>query len=95
MCAAAIRQSGFKEYIYGTSIDHLFRNGWPQILIASHEVVAQSWPLGTGVKVLGSVGTDFTNPLFDWQYRSNVSCPKGCDRAHADSRTSTCTRLST
>ncbi|KAL5338382.1 cytidine deaminase-like protein [Aspergillus crustosus] len=28
MCASAIRWTGFKEYIYGTSIDVLVKHGW-------------------------------------------------------------------
>ena len=94
MCAAAIRQAGFKEYIYGTSIDHLFKAGWDQILISSQDVVAASWPLGTAVKVLGSVGTEFTDPLFDWQYQENVTCPKGCERNIKKGGASICTRRS-
>ena len=54
--------------------------GWSQIMIPSHEVVERSWPFGTGVKVLGSVGADFTDPLFEWQFQTDASCPKGCKR---------------
>ncbi|CRK28731.1 hypothetical protein BN1708_004714 [Verticillium longisporum] len=28
MCASAIRWAGFREYVYGTSIDELVRRGW-------------------------------------------------------------------
>jgi tRNA(Arg) A34 adenosine deaminase TadA len=95
MCASAIRQAGFREYIYGTSIDHLFKAGWGQILISSQEVVAQSWPLGTAVNVLGSIGTEFTDPLFDWQYQEKVACPSGCERTKSEPGTTTCVRGST
>ncbi|CAK5263307.1 unnamed protein product [Mycena citricolor] len=37
-CAAAIRWSGFREYIYGTSIETLIRQGWGQIRISSAEI---------------------------------------------------------
>ena len=94
MCASAILQAGFREYIYGTSIDHLFKSGWGQILISSQEVVAQSWPLGTAVKVLDSIGTEFTDPLFEWQYQEKVNCPSGCHRTMGLPGTTTCSRNS-
>ena|SRR5579862_7343863 len=84
MCASAIRWAGFKEYIYATTIDHLVKKGWGQILIPSHEVVERSWPVGSGVKVIGSVGTEFTDPLFEWQHQDGGLCPKGCVRSHSD-----------
>jgi len=90
MCASAIRYAGFKEYIYGTSIDHLVKSGWSQILISSQEVQAQSWLYGTGVKVIGSVGTEFTNPLYEWQYQDYKPCPAGCGRVNVTGGVSTC-----
>ena len=81
MCDSAIRWSGFKEYIYGTSIDYLTKTGWPQILIPSHEVVARSWSFATGVSVLGNVGAEgVTNGLFEWQFMDEGGCPHGCER---------------
>jgi tRNA(Arg) A34 adenosine deaminase TadA len=94
MCAAAILQARFKEFIYGTSMDHLSKVGWGQVLISSHEVVAAGWSLGTGLNVLGSVGTEFTDPLFDWQYQENVACPMGCERKNSIGGTTTCRRSS-
>lgn len=38
MCASAIRWAGFREYVYGTTIDRLIETGWPQIRIASSDV---------------------------------------------------------
>jgi tRNA(Arg) A34 adenosine deaminase TadA len=90
MCASSIRWSGFREYIYGTTINHLSEVGWGQILIPSEEVVARSWPFGTGVNVLGSVGTEFTDPLFDWQFQEDADCPKGCRRINSTGETTTC-----
>jgi tRNA(Arg) A34 adenosine deaminase TadA len=90
MCASAIRWAGFKEYIYGSTIEHLAKGGWGQILIPSQDVVAASWPLGTGVKVVGSVGTEFTDPLFEWQFRGDGECPEGCIRVNSTGGTTTC-----
>lgn len=95
MCTGAIRQAGFKEYIYGTSINHLFEVGWGQILVPSHEIVAAGWPLPTTCKVIGSVGTEFTDPLFEWQYKEDVPCPNGCGRVlKVGEKTTTCEKLS-
>lgn len=80
MCASAIRWAGFREYIYGTSIDYLTKVGWSQILIPSHEVVSRSWSFGTGVSVLGNVAAEgVTNGLFEWQFME-AGCPRGCER---------------
>jgi len=92
MCVSAILQAGFREYIYGTSIDHLFQV-WVGInLISSQEAVTQSWSLATAVKVLGSIGTEFTDPLFEWQYQENVNCRSGCDGTMGLPGTTTCQR---
>jgi tRNA(Arg) A34 adenosine deaminase TadA len=93
MCTSAIRYAGFREYIYATTIDHLVQVGWSQILIPSQEVIERSWLWGTGVKVLGSVGADFTDPLFEWQYQDGGACPKGCSRSKGDGG-KTCTASS-
>src|SRR2546423_1492488 len=80
MCASAIRWAGFREYIYGTSIDYLTKVGWSQILIPSHEVVSRSWSFGTGVSVLGNVAAEgVTNGLFGWQDMGGGG-PRGCGR---------------
>jgi tRNA(Arg) A34 adenosine deaminase TadA len=92
MCASAIRWAGFKEYIYGTTIDHLVKSGWGQILISSEDVVAASWPMGTGVKVMGCVGTEFTDGLFEWQFQGDVRCPSGCARTNSTGGTTTCSK---
>jgi tRNA(Arg) A34 adenosine deaminase TadA len=90
MCASAIRWAGFREYIYGSTINHLVQVGWGQITIPSQYIVEQSWILGTGVTVMGSVGTDFTDPLFEWQYQESVGCPAGCGRTNSTGGTTTC-----
>jgi tRNA(Arg) A34 adenosine deaminase TadA len=93
MCASAILQAGFREYVYGTSINHLFQSGWDQILIPSSEVVSKGWPLAKPVKVLGSVGTQFTDGLFEWQFQEHTSCPKGCERMKGVEGSMTCTPI--
>ncbi|KAK3323816.1 guanine deaminase [Cercophora scortea] len=80
MCASAIRWAGFKEYIYGTSIDTLIEKGWGQIRISSLDVVAQSFDLSKPTRLLGEILTNETDPYFSWQFDPSYSCPKGCKR---------------
>lgn len=80
MCASAIRWAGFREYVYGTSIDTLMEKGWRQIRIASAEVVAQSHDLGKPVRMLGGVLTAETDPYLAWQFDPAAGCPGGCVR---------------
>ncbi|GJC81686.1 guanine deaminase [Colletotrichum liriopes] len=54
MCASAIRWAGFKEYVYGTSIETLVQKGWGQIHIGSSLTKMRFAPgvaLGIGIKV--------------------------------------------
>ncbi len=80
MCASAIRWAGFREYIYGTSIETLIRKGWGQIRISSLDVVRESVDLPHQVRLLGDVLTNETDPSFSWQFDPEVACPKGCGR---------------
>ncbi|KAL4959680.1 nucleoside deaminase [Aspergillus stella-maris] len=83
MCAAAIRWAGFKEYVYGTSIQTLTTFGWEQIQISSLEVFNRSCDLGTPLPLtIAEVNPKVTDPLFRWQFDSSVSCPAGCSRSH-------------
>ncbi|EEY21456.1 FCY1p [Verticillium alfalfae VaMs.102] len=81
MCASAIRWAGFREYVYGTSIDELVRRGWDQIRIASREVFAMSVDLPRQTALIGAVLTNETNPLFSWQFDHSAPCPPGCSRS--------------
>jgi tRNA(Arg) A34 adenosine deaminase TadA len=90
MCASAIRWAGFREYVYGTSINGLVQMGWPEILIPSDYVVEKSWRLATPVSVAGSIGTIFTDPLFAWQFQESFPCPDGCIREDLSGGKSTC-----
>jgi tRNA(Arg) A34 adenosine deaminase TadA len=83
MCASAIRWAGFKEYVYGTSIDRLIETGWGQIDIASSEVFKQSWNLGTSTKFVSEVLTNETDPYFLWQFQADYPCPGGCSRGES------------
>ncbi|KAI1499452.1 cytidine deaminase-like protein [Biscogniauxia marginata] len=80
MCASAIRYAGFKEYIYGTSIDKLVERGWSQIHISSLEVFRQSFDLPHPSRLINDVLANETDPYFSWQYDSTYPCPKGCSR---------------
>ncbi|KAI1381417.1 cytosine deaminase [Hypoxylon crocopeplum] len=80
MCASAIRWAGFREYVYGTSIDTLIAQGWGQIRIASMEVFRQSFDLPNPGRLIAEVMTNETDPFFAWQYDPDYPCPKGCSR---------------
>jgi tRNA(Arg) A34 adenosine deaminase TadA len=80
MCASAIRWSGFKEYIYATSIDTLVEKGWGQISISSAEVFAQSEKLPGKTALIGDLLANETDLLFSWQFDGRFPCPEGCER---------------
>jgi tRNA(Arg) A34 adenosine deaminase TadA len=80
MCASAIRWAGFREYIYGTSIDTLIEKGWGQIHISSMEVFQQSFDLPHLTRLLAEVLTNETDPYFLWQFDPSQPCPTGCVR---------------
>ncbi|TBU50504.1 cytidine deaminase-like protein [Dichomitus squalens] len=80
MCASAIRWSGFREYIYGTSIDSLIEQGWDQIRVPSISIFGQSFDLPTQARLLGGVLTNETDPLFFWRFNPDFPCPTGCAR---------------
>ncbi|EMF10867.1 cytidine deaminase-like protein, partial [Sphaerulina musiva SO2202] len=81
MCASAIRWAGFKEYIYGTSIDTLIEKGWRQIRISSREVFEKAWEVqGAGTRFIGGVLGNETDGFFGWQFDPEGRCPEGCGR---------------
>ena len=80
MCASAIRWAGFKEYVYGTSINTLISKGWSQIAISSYDVFQQSSSLGTVTSYLGGVLENETDQSFSWQFSTSYPCPRGCSR---------------
>ncbi|KAI1649508.1 cytidine deaminase-like protein [Daldinia loculata] len=80
MCASAVRFAGFKEYVYGTSIDTLVERGWDQIQIPSAEVFRRSSGLPSSSTLIADVLTNETDPLFAWQNDPQYPCPRGCSR---------------
>lgn len=80
MCASAIRWAGFREYIYGTSIDTLVEKGWGQIRISSLDVVAASFDLSNPTRLMGGMLANETDPYFLWQFDGGYPCPEGCAR---------------
>ena len=80
MCASAIRWAGFREYIYGTSIDYLIEKGWGQIRISSMEIFRQSFDLPGATKFVPEVLTNETDGYFSWQFDPEAPCPAGCAR---------------
>ncbi|KAK2025740.1 hypothetical protein LX32DRAFT_655215 [Colletotrichum zoysiae] len=80
MCASAIRWAGFKEYVYGTSIDTLVEKGWGQINVNSSYIFAQSTGLPRQTGLVGPVLTNETDVFFSWQYVPDAPCPQGCSR---------------
>ncbi|KAH6656199.1 cytidine deaminase-like protein [Truncatella angustata] len=88
MCASAIRWAGFKEYVYGTSIDKLVKSGWHQMNISSQEIFDRSNTLAHSTVLIGHVLANETDPYFRWQFAPGTPCPEGCSRlvdgCHAD-----------
>ncbi|KAF2758318.1 guanine deaminase [Pseudovirgaria hyperparasitica] len=80
MCASAIRWSGFREYIYGTSIDALIVEGWGQIRVPSIDIFRESFDFPYQSRLLGGLLANETDPLFQWQFNPDAACPLGCQR---------------
>ncbi|KAH8651254.1 nucleoside deaminase [Xylariales sp. PMI_506] len=80
MCASAIRWAGFREYIYGTSIEYLVQKGWGQIHITSEQIFSQSDDLPHPGRLVGDVLANETDPFFAWQFDPTQPCPRGCQR---------------
>ncbi|KAK8039952.1 hypothetical protein PG993_008363 [Apiospora rasikravindrae] len=81
MCASAIRWAGFREYVYGTSIDTLIARGWGQIRVASADIFRQSFDLPYPSRLIGDVLVNETDLYFGWQFDSEAPCPPGCGRS--------------
>jgi tRNA(Arg) A34 adenosine deaminase TadA len=80
MCASAIRWAGFKEYVYGTSIDTLIEKGWGQLRISSMEIWRQSFDMPNMGRLIPEVLVNETDPYFSWQFDPTAPCPGGCSR---------------
>jgi tRNA(Arg) A34 adenosine deaminase TadA len=97
MCAAAIRWAGFKEYVYGTTIEHNYNAGWGVLTLSSYDIFQQSRALpGIQTMMLGSILTNETDPLFSWQYQPDAPCPNRCVRVESTTRAgTTCSNVTT
>ncbi|KAJ7118813.1 cytidine deaminase-like protein [Mycena epipterygia] len=90
MCASAIRWAGFKEYVYGTTIEHNYNVGWGVMTISSYDIFQQSRQLpGFQTLMLGQILTNETDPLFSWQYNESYPCPGNCTREYSAARGAT------
>ncbi|KAJ6620282.1 cytidine deaminase-like protein [Mycena sp. CBHHK59/15] len=90
MCASAIRWAGFKEYIYGTTIQHNYNVGWGVMTLSSYDIFQQSRQLpGVQTLMLGQILTNETDPLFSWQYNETYPCPGNCTREYSAARGAT------
>ncbi|OQD91106.1 hypothetical protein PENANT_c001G01504 [Penicillium antarcticum] len=85
MCASAIRWAGFREYVYGTSIDTLIQKGWGQIRISSMDIFEASYDLPSQSRLMGGILANETDPYFLWQYDPSYPCPSGCSRTKSGS----------
>lgn len=81
-CASAIRWAGFREYIFGTTMESLVQQGWTQIRVPSTEIFQRSFDLPNQARLMGNVLTNETDPLFFWQFNPGYPCPEGCARAN-------------
>ncbi|TQN68574.1 Guanosine deaminase [Colletotrichum shisoi] len=95
MCASAIRWAGFKEYVYGTTIQHNYNVGWGVMTLSSYDVFQQSRQLpGYQTVMVGQILTNETDPLFSWQYNASAPCPNECFRVPSATRgETTCSNI--
>ncbi|KAE8368709.1 hypothetical protein BDV27DRAFT_121853 [Aspergillus caelatus] len=87
-----IRWAGFKEYVYGTSIDTLVRKGWSQIHISSLEVFRASLDLMSPTVLIGDVLVNETDPYFLWQFDPAYPYPDDCSHSGNGTRCRVFTR---
>ncbi|KAK1585605.1 cytidine deaminase-like protein [Colletotrichum navitas] len=94
-CASAIRWAGFKEYVYGTTIQHNYNVGWGVMTLSSYDVFQQSRQLpGHQTVMIGQILANETDPLFSWQYNASAPCPNECFRVPSAARGgSTCSNV--
>lgn len=87
MCASAIVWTGFREMVFGTSIERLVAMGWPQIRVDSRVIFKGSWDLRRErTKWVGSVLPNETDKVFSWQFQEGMDCPVGCERKEESGR---------
>jgi len=87
MCASAISWTGFREMIFGSSIAKLVEMGWPQIRVDSRQIFEASWDIRRRRTAwVGSVLSNETDKVFEWQFQPVVECPMGCARKEIGGR---------
>lgn len=80
MCTSAIHWAGFREYIFGTSIETMVRKGWGGMRMPSLEVLRTAFNPPLATRVMGGVLSNETDAYFTWQYDPENGCPEGCER---------------
>jgi len=87
MCMSAIRFTVLKEVVYGTSIEFLHANGWPQSSLFNQDIQQATNQCNFGndgtamqTRVVKLVLNNETNPYFAWQFNPSAPCPTGCHR---------------
>lgn len=81
MCAAAIRWSGFKELVFGTTIQSLRAYNWEIMTLPARDLFKYTTELPAGTTAIaGGVLANETDPYFKWQYTRGTGCPPGCKR---------------
>ncbi|KAI0159722.1 cytidine deaminase-like protein [Xylariaceae sp. FL1272] len=83
MCASAIRWAGFRECVFGTSLETLIRLGWAQLEVSSREIFERSRLLSPATTLIPDVLTAEMDPLFSWQFNVSAPCPESCVRDDA------------
>jgi hypothetical protein len=73
--------------VYGSSIAKLVEMGWPQIRVDSRTIFEGSWDLRrTRTAWVGSVLSNETDKVYEWQFQPDVACPPGCVRKEVGGR---------
>ncbi|KHN97971.1 nucleoside deaminase [Metarhizium album ARSEF 1941] len=79
MCASAIRWAGFREVVFGSSIESLRARHWRIMTLPAEELFKYTTDLPAGrTAIVGGVLANETDPYFSWQYTRGASCPRGC-----------------
>ncbi|KAK4052603.1 hypothetical protein OIO90_004231 [Microbotryomycetes sp. JL221] len=80
MCASALRWSGLKEVVWGTSIETIIKHGRSQIYLPSSLIVSASYALGHQTLWIGSILEHETDKNFAYQFNETAPCPRDCHR---------------
>ncbi|KAK4046252.1 hypothetical protein OIV83_006231 [Microbotryomycetes sp. JL201] len=72
MCASALRWSGVKEVVWGTSIETIIKHGRSQIYLPSSLIVSASYALGHQTLWIGSILSEETDKNFAYQFNETA-----------------------